>query len=110
MRVSAATGLAASSSGLMQADDGIPTPARLWTVPHMQVAVRVHARVVLPLGVSDHHFSRIGKGNAAIVTAILLDANRKQASIVSLLPLVHAGIQPTHGRILEINEVAFVHV
>jgi Flp pilus assembly protein protease CpaA len=66
--------------------------------------------MALPVSASDHHFGRIGEGDAAVITVVLLDTNRQQATIISLLSLFHAGIQSAHRRILEINEVSFVDV
>ena len=72
--------------------------------------VVINLYISTPVSASDYHFGRIGEGDAAVVAAILLNANRKQPTIINPLPLFHAFIQPTHGRILEINEVAFVRV
>jgi hypothetical protein len=55
----------------------------------------VHAR--------NYNFGGIGERDTAVIAVILLDTNRKQTFIISLLPLFHAGIQPTHRRVLEIN-------
>jgi hypothetical protein len=46
----------------------------------------------LAIGTSDHDFGRVGKSDAAVVTAILLDADGQQASVVISLPLFHAVI------------------
>jgi hypothetical protein len=64
----------------------------------------------LAIGVSYHDFGRVGKSDAAVVTAILLNADGQQASVVISLPLFHAVIQSAHGRILEVNEVVLVQV
>jgi hypothetical protein len=57
----------------------------------------------LPIGARDYDLGWIGKRDAAVITAVLLDTNREQTLIIGLLPFFHAGIEPAHGGILEIN-------
>src|SRR5215468_1134386 len=83
---------------------------RLMRTEHSQVAVRVHTRTVTPVGTSDHHFSRTHKSNTAVVTIVLLNANRQKTPIVDLLPLFHRQIQTAHRRVLEVDEIAPIHV
>jgi hypothetical protein len=63
---------------------------------YVQTAVIVYGHTSRPVKISDHYFGRVGKGDAAVVTAVLLDANGQQASIAGLLPLFDAGIQSAH--------------
>ncbi|HUC26528.1 MAG TPA: hypothetical protein VMA73_27820 [Streptosporangiaceae bacterium] len=66
--------------------------------------------MTVPISARDYDFGWIGKGNTAVLTLILLDAYGVEAAIVSLLPLIHAVIQTAHRSVLEVNEIALIHV
>jgi hypothetical protein len=75
-----------------------------------QLTVSAHPHLSLSIAASDHHFGRICQGDATIGFAITLNASRKQPTIVSALPVLHAVVETTHGRTLEVEQVVLVCV
>jgi hypothetical protein len=66
--------------------------------------------MILAISAANYYLSGVGKRDAAVLALVPLDIYGEKSAIINLLPLIHAGIQPAHGRILEVNEITLIHV
>jgi len=64
--------------------------------------------MTLTIHAGDYHLARIGQSDTAEHVAVFLDADRKKALVVLLLPDLHALIELLHGLGLEVENVPLV--
>ena len=54
------------------------------------MAIPAYVRMFNTVVASDHNFGWVGKRNAAIALSVFLNTNREEATLIDMLPLIHA--------------------
>lgn len=75
-----------------------------------KIATRYHVRVYITISVGNYDFGRIGKCDAAVIAPVMLNAYRKQAFRIDLLPSLHFIIKPSHRRALKVKKIMLVRI